>query len=147
MKIAAGGVPGSGLGDAKRAASFLQPFDARDSCCEGADDDDDDDADDELYCYLSQQGDAEATNALHRVTPEKVYFDSYLVQIHRHFWVCWSNRSLKRRCQRSSPGRLTAAVIGQSLLLEKHTAKALFADSQTVKSPMRRKVLLPLSRL
>ena len=77
MKIAAGGVPGSGLGDAKRAASFLQPFVARDSCCEGADDDDDD-ANDELYRYLPQQGDAEATDALHRVTPGKVYFDHFV---------------------------------------------------------------------
>lgn len=29
---AACGVPGSGLGDAKRAACFFQPFGARDSC-------------------------------------------------------------------------------------------------------------------
>ena len=73
MKIAAGGVPGSGLGDAKRAASFLQPFVARDSCSEGADDD----ADGELYRYLPQQGDAEATDAPHRVMPAEVYFDHF----------------------------------------------------------------------
>lgn len=41
-------------------------------------DDDDDDADDELYRYLPQQGAAEATDALHRVTPEEVYFGHFM---------------------------------------------------------------------
>jgi hypothetical protein len=58
---AACGVPGSGLGDTKRAVSFFQPFGARDSCPGGADDD-------ELYRHLPQQGDAGATAALRRVT-------------------------------------------------------------------------------
>lgn len=58
--MAACGVPGSGLGDAKRAVSFFQPFVARDSCLGSADD--------ELYRHLSQQSDAAATDALRRVT-------------------------------------------------------------------------------
>jgi hypothetical protein len=59
---AACGVPGSGLGDAKRAVSFFQPLEPRDSCPGSADYD-------ELCRYLPQQDDAEATDALHRVTP------------------------------------------------------------------------------
>lgn len=60
--MAACGVPGSGLGDAKRAVSFIQPFRTADSWPGSADDD-------ELYRHLPQQGDAEATAALRRVTP------------------------------------------------------------------------------
>lgn len=59
---AACGVPGSGLGDTKRAVSFFQPFGARDSCPASADDD-------ELYRHIAQQGDAGATAAHCRVTP------------------------------------------------------------------------------
>lgn len=51
--------PGSGLGDAKRAASFFQPSVARDSCRRSAGADDD-----KLDRKLPQQGAAEATAAL-----------------------------------------------------------------------------------
>ena len=61
--IAACGVPGSGLRDAKRAVSFFQPLESRDSCPASADDDD------EVYRHLPQQGNAETTAALRRVTP------------------------------------------------------------------------------
>ena len=140
--MAAGDEPGSGLGDAKRAVSFFHSSVARDSCPGSADDD-------ELYRHSPQQGDAEATGALHRVT-----LDGHVLTVSRLlpgtdtplfiFWVCRSNRGLKRQCQRqcqrASPARWPAIKIGQSLLLEKHMAKALIADSQAVKSQLRREV-------
>lgn len=66
--MAACGVPRSGLGDAKRAASFFQPSVARDSCRRSADDD-------KLGCNLAAARQRKLQRlppllaALHRVTP------------------------------------------------------------------------------
>ena len=73
---AACGVPGSGLGDTKRAVSFLQPFGGRESCPRSA-------GDDELYRHRPQQGDAEATAA---VCPRDALDGHYLHVVAAVIW-------------------------------------------------------------
>lgn len=106
--------------------------------------------DDELYRRIPQQGDAGATAALCRATPSMGILSTSSQLLPGTDTPPFLGLSEQSRFEATMPTPITSKVgfrpDWSELPSRKHAAKALFPDSQVLKSQSRRKVLRPLNR-